>query len=32
MVRQVSQIGEEQKRCQALRFGQERYVPSTMER
>lgn len=32
MVWQVSQIGEKQKRYQALRFGREWYVPSMTER
>ena len=32
MVWQVSQIGEKQKSCQALRFGREWYVQSTSER
>ena len=32
MVRQVSQIGEKQKRYQVLGFGWEWYVPSMMER
>jgi len=32
MVWQVLQIGEKQKRYQVLGFGQEWYVPSTMER
>ncbi len=32
MVQQVSQISEEQKSCQVLRFGWERYVQSVSER